>query len=129
MRQARVYITGPMRGVPYFNFPAFDAAKEKLERLGYIAVSPADIDREFGFDAMALPADTDWREIPDELDLRVIVARDIEALLGCEAVYALPNSDTSSGAKAELAVADWLGMYRVSLDEGADAHSAEGGAS
>ena len=44
-----VYIAGPMRGYPRFNFDAFDAAQSHLESLGYRVISPAALDREVGF--------------------------------------------------------------------------------
>ena len=43
----KIFISGPMRGIPYYNFPAFDAARAAFEAVG--------------FDARDLPADTDWR--------------------------------------------------------------------
>jgi hypothetical protein len=39
------YIAGPMRGRKNFNFDEFDAAKEEVRKLGYIPVSPPDLDR------------------------------------------------------------------------------------
>lgn len=45
-KKRRIYISGPMRGRQFYNFPAFDAAKQALERIGYEVVSPADMDRE-----------------------------------------------------------------------------------
>ena len=37
-----IYIAGPMSGIPYFNFPAFDTAKAFLILQGWDVVSPAD---------------------------------------------------------------------------------------
>ena len=45
-----VYVAGPMRGKKFFNFPAFDDAKEDLESQGFSVISPADLDRAVGFD-------------------------------------------------------------------------------
>lgn len=41
----RVYLAGPMRGLPQFNFPAFDAGAATLEALGHEVFNPADRDR------------------------------------------------------------------------------------
>jgi hypothetical protein len=107
----RVYIAGPMRGIPQYNFPAFDAAKQNLINRGYIPISPADIDRDNGFDPATLPADHDWGSIESiGLDLREIVRRDLIALLSCDAVYLLDDWHKSIGATAEVAVARWLGL-------------------
>jgi hypothetical protein len=107
----RIYIAGPMRGIPLYNFPAFDAAKEKLISLGHIPISPADIDRSNGFDPAKLPVDHDWDSIESiGLDVRQIVRRDLMALVSCEAVYLLDGWRESIGARAEVAVAQWLGL-------------------
>ena len=45
----RIYVAGPMRGFPLYNFPAFDAAAAELRRHGHTVISPADHDREMGF--------------------------------------------------------------------------------
>ena len=50
----RLYIAGPMRGIPQYNFPVFDAARDKAIALGWDAVSPADLDRANGFDVKYL---------------------------------------------------------------------------
>ncbi len=44
----KIYIAGAMRGKDKYNFPAFDAARDKLLALGYWPVNPADLDREVG---------------------------------------------------------------------------------
>lgn len=110
----RVYIAGPMRGIPFFNFPEFDAARDLLISQGHTVVSPADIDREFGFDALSMPESTNWNLLPPQLILKDVVARDLEALSGCSAVYLLPFWRRSTGARAEVAVAKWLGMRTFS---------------
>ena len=37
------YICGPMRGIPQFNFPAFDEAAELARAQGLIIINPAEI--------------------------------------------------------------------------------------
>ena len=44
----RVYISGPMTGLPDCNRAAFDAAAKRLAEQGFFAVNPADISRLFG---------------------------------------------------------------------------------
>jgi hypothetical protein len=94
----RIYISGKMRGIPNFNFPAFDAAKAKLEAMGHDVCSPADLDRATGY-------------LETQLEY---ARRDIKELLGCEAIYMLRGWEKSVGAAAEFHVAKWAGLILLS---------------
>ena len=111
------YLAGPMRGIPFFNFPAFDEARDKLRALGHEVISPADIDRENGFDAMLLPEDTDWNVIPPQLNLDALIERDLAAVRRCHFVVTLPGWQHSVGARAEVAVAQWAGKSIMSIED------------
>lgn len=107
-----VYIAGPMTGYKYFNFPAFDEWKDTLLCRGYNVISPADLDREVGFDAMKLPEDSDWTKWGDalgEFDLDACIERDVEAVKKCDIIFMLKGWENSTGAKAEKALAEWMG--------------------
>ena len=107
----KIYIAGPMRGKKWFNFPDFDWAKECLVRAGWEAISPADLDRKIGFDAGNLPPDTDWSDVSKlGFDLKAAVQRDVAAICQCDAIFMLHGWSESRGAKAEKAVAEWLGL-------------------
>lgn len=110
---SKIYIAGPMRGLPYYNFQDFDICKRHIEVRGHHAVSPADLDRAAGFDAMTLPDDHDWYSIPDGFDFAACVRRDLEAIQTCEAYVLLDDWEKSVGARAEKAVADFLGLKRL----------------
>ena len=103
------YIAGKMRGIKWYNFPAFGRAKAMLIEKGYGVISPADMDIKAGFDAMTLPEDYDWNLIPEHFDFQKCVNRDIQAVKDCDAIYMLNGWETSTGAKAEIALAEWLG--------------------
>lgn len=45
----RIYIAGLMRGYHLLNWPAFDAASERLRAAGHDPVNPADLDRAEGY--------------------------------------------------------------------------------
>lgn len=109
----RVYILGPMRGIPYYNFLAFDAARDSLLRHGCVVESPADGDRYAGFDGLKCPPDTDWSAIPRDFDGPACVARDLTAIQRCTHYHALPGWANSTGARAEQAVCAWIGLPAV----------------
>ena len=110
-RKPRVYIAGPMQGKPLYNFPLFDAAAKQFSKFGYDVISPAELDRQAGFD----PAKGDV--VTPEF-LEQARKRDLEALLTCDGIAMLPGWEDSKGARAEHAVALWAGLsvYQWSED-------------
>jgi len=108
----KIYIAGPMRGKPYFNFPEFDKAKERLLSLGYDVYSPADADRAAGFDPFTMPSDYDWTKLPEGegWNLKTIAKRCCDAIFDCDGVYLLNGFQSSRGSQAEIALAVWLGL-------------------
>jgi hypothetical protein len=102
-----IYIAGPMRGIKWFNFPAFDAARGALGAAGWVVASPADMDRRAGLDPFTLPPDRDWNTLPDGYDFDEIRRRDLAAVMSADAIYMLPGWSRGKGARAEFAVARW----------------------
>lgn len=105
----KVYISGPMTGYEFYNFPAFDEARDAL-RAGNIEVfSPADHDRAIGFDPMTMdPVSLKKRML--ELDLYWHLFRwDFDAVATVDALYVLHGADKSSGANLEVGLAKLLG--------------------
>lgn len=100
----KFYIAGPMTGHKNLNFPAFDAAKAKLTKLGQQVVSPADIAREEGW------VNHDGTEHDKPPAAALFVRRDLDHLYDCTAIYMLKGWEKSVGARAEHAVAVWLGL-------------------
>jgi len=93
----RVYLAGPMRGIPEYNFPAFVAAAAKLRTLGYTVWNPAEYDVEIdGFNPK-----TDFAK-----DLKYYMKRDLPAVLDSDMVVVLPGWTTSKGAQLEVHVAE-----------------------
>ena len=92
-KRNRIYIAGPMTGMPEHNFPAFHAAAERLRDAGWDVVNPAE---NFG-------GQTD---LPRETYLRT----DVALMLGCEAIAMLPGWEDSRGAALEYLLAQELGM-------------------
>jgi hypothetical protein len=96
----QVYLAGPMRGLPLFNFPAFHEATRRLRNAGISVASPAEHDEEGGFD----PAGDDV-----DFDLQAAMVWDLGCVLECDAVVLLPGWPNSKGCRLEIAVARGTG--------------------
>lgn len=95
----RVYIAGPMTGLPEFNFPAFHAAAARLRAHGLEVENPAE--------NPAPPCGT-WQGW---------MRKSIAQLITCDAVVLLPNwHDNSDGARTEYMLAVNLRMPTWPLD-------------
>ena len=112
----KIFVSGPMRGIPYYGFPAFDAAKAAFEAAGFDVVTPADLDRAIGFDAMDLPETTDWN-VEAGFDVRAAIKRNIDALLDADGVVFLEGWGGSLGCNIERLIADRLNM-RLDMQRG-----------
>lgn len=95
----RVYVSGPMTGLPDLNFPAFNAAAAQLRALGLDVVNPAELNPD--------PSCT-WQAAMRE---------DIRALVDCDTIVFLPGWQHSRGAKLERPVAQALGLAETTLEE------------
>ena len=93
------YIANAMRGFESYNFPWFDRATTFLNGIGVKATSPADMDRELGFNE-----DTDPFT---DVDLYDAIRRDTEAILSVDAIALGPDWEKSTGATAEYHIALW----------------------
>jgi hypothetical protein len=91
--RGRIYLAGPMTGLPNHNFPAFDQAARRLEKAGWEVVNPAD---NFG----------GRTDLPRASYLRV----DVALLLQCDALALLPEWEASSGAGLEYLLARELNL-------------------
>ena len=112
----RLYLAGRMRGRQFFNFPAFDAARDALTAMGHTVVSPADIDRANGFDGMALDPSDPCDRIPDGFDLDGCILGDIAEVLKADGVCFIDSEwYKSKGARAECATAIWRGKRLFDL--------------
>ena len=99
----RIYIAGPMRGKPRFNFDAFDRAAARLAAHGYDAINPADMDRSLGLNPERDEATPDF--------LRKAAHRDAKALVNdADGVALLPGWQQSIGAMRELVLAEMMDL-------------------
>jgi hypothetical protein len=95
----KIYLAGPMSGIPANNFPAFDAAAAWLRRMEFDVVSPAELDDPTDR-AIALADGVSEKTWGDFL------ARDVKLLAdgGVQGIVFLPSWGNSRGAKLEATV-------------------------
>ena len=99
-----VYLAGPMRNLPEYNFPAFhDAATElRVYPHNLKVVSPAEHDEDGGFNPKTDTLDT--------FDLFTAMKWDLHAVLDSDAVVVLPGWEKSKGVAHELNAARAAGI-------------------
>ena len=100
VHKMQLYLCGPMRGLPAFNFPAFHAAAARLRGLGHEVWSPAERDIVDGFD---LTKD-------ETRPLTYYMTHDLPAVCQADAVAVLPGWRASVGASLEVHVAQVCGI-------------------
>lgn len=91
----KLYLSGPMSGIPDNNFPAFHEWAARLRGQGYEVVSPA--------------------EIPEANTWEFCLRADLREMCDCEAIALMPGWENSKGANLELHVAHRLGMKVIHL--------------
>lgn len=91
-RERRIYVAGPMTGLPEYNFPAFNDAAALLRADGWHVENPA----EHGHVAGA-----DWADY---------MRWDMTRIASCGAIYLLPGWEASKGARLEVMIGQALGV-------------------
>lgn len=107
-REKRIYVAGPMTGLPDFNFPAFNAAAATLRAEGWHVENPAEHGHVEG---------AGWDDY---------LRYDLSRVATCGAVYLLPGWPKSKGATLEVHVAGVLGLQLI-LADGAEPVQADSG--
>jgi hypothetical protein len=102
----KIYIAGPMSGIPQFNIPAFDEAAERLREAGYDAVSPAELDDPETRAAALASEDGEMKGALNGETWGDFLARDVKLVADeIDAIALLPGWEGSRGAQLELHVA------------------------
>ena len=96
----RVYISGPITGMPDLNRHAFDEMERALRVAGYRPVNPHTLP------SHSFAADVTWQGY---------MRRDIAALMTCSAIVMLPCWMDSGGAKLEHDLALAVGITEIFL--------------
>jgi hypothetical protein len=102
MRKIPFYLTGPMHGVPDYNYPAFQAAATNLRARGFQVVSPHEIPHADGGNPGSISWDNYMRD-------------DLPAMLACQGLILLPGWPTSGGSAVEINLALKLGFIILFL--------------
>jgi hypothetical protein len=114
----KVYLAGPMRGIPAFNAPAFKTAAEELRTKGYEVFCPAENSTKLFGDAIWKNQGGDEGEIGGD---RMTIGRTVFHLdltyicLRADMIALLPGWRNSKGATAEHAAAVALGLEVIEL--------------
>lgn len=93
----KIYLAGPMSGIPDDNYPAFHKAAKKLRAAGHFVLSPAELNPPKGEYRQCLSVDLIW------------------ICQHAEAIALLPGWEYSKGAKCEHALAQCLGIKFIYL--------------
>ncbi|WP_447896011.1 DUF4406 domain-containing protein [Vreelandella sp. GE22] len=101
----RIYISGPMTGLPGLNFGTFNFLALKLRTLGFEVVNPAEKQSELG--------ELTWEEYLRE---------DLRDMLTCDTIALLPGWENSRGAQLELHVAHRVGLTVTLVGQLIDEH-------
>ena len=106
----KVYIAGPMSGIPAFNIPAFDAAAWCLRQLDLEVVSPAELDGEWTRKRLSASKAGSLEDYPAGHTWGDFLSRDVKLLADgdIEAVVVISGWQKSRGARLETFVAHAL---------------------
>ncbi len=117
----KIYIAGPMTGIPQFNVPFFDRVATELRAQGYDVVSPAELDSPemrkaalASSDGALAPLEKTTKETWGE-----VLARDVRVLSdhGIEGIVLLPGWEKSRGANLEATVGLLNGLKFFTYDD------------
>jgi hypothetical protein len=100
----KVYLSGPMTGMPNNNEGMFRTAKAHLQAKGHEVTSPIEFDVADGVDLSRDPTDEEYERY---------MARDLSAIPGHDAIVFLPGWQRSGGAgrEGERAINNNLSMF------------------
>jgi hypothetical protein len=111
---SRYYVSGPMSGIPGYNFHAFDAATAALDFLGHEVVSPAEHDREV-YPAIESTPEFAVGAPPVGFTYESVLGWDFKQIIDCDGIVMLPGWEASRGARAEKFVAEMTGKRVLHL--------------
>lgn len=113
----RLYLAGPMAGYADDNYPAFDAARDRLRAQGHAVVSPADVGRSLWASYAGGRHEFEDRHAPARR-AQLYMLHDLRVLLSCDAVVLLEGWRRATGAVFEAMTAATAGL--LLFEDGTD---------
>lgn len=98
MTPLKIYLAGPMTGLPEFNYPAFNAEATRLRAAGYQVENPAEVEA---------PASGKWTDY-----MRLTITK----MMRCDCVAKLPGWKRSRGARIEVWLGRLLGFKVIEIE-------------
>ncbi len=98
MKKLKIYLAGPMTGLPEFNYSAFNTEAARLRAAGYSVENPAEVEA---------PAPSKWTDY---------MRRSITKMMRCNCVAKLPGWKRSRGARIEVWLGRLLGFKVVQVE-------------
>lgn len=93
----KIYLAGPMSGLPNFNRDKFNVIDEIITEKGHTVLNPA--------------------KLPDGLTEPAYMMIGVTMLQCCDCIFMLPNWEGSRGAVAEHALAQKIGLKVIYLKD------------
>jgi len=109
----RVYLAGPMRGFPLYNFANFFKVAQLLREAGYTVQNPAEHDMAKGFNPSE-PLDSENNA--KCFDISTALREDFRLILDADGIVLMKGWRESSGASAEAVVAYYSGKKIFEID-------------
>lgn len=118
----KIYLAGPMTGIPEFNFPLFNSVAAHLRSKGHEVFNPADHDiKMMGGDFSKDYSTGDAKQLEEDgrnFSLREALAADTAYICKeADAICMLPGWEKSNGARAENALAVALGHKIIYMNK------------
>lgn len=105
----KVYLAGPMRGLPDWNRGAFEAAAQRWRDAGHHVLNPWELAQTMGY-VPDCPGGSEPGTAEGAAHLRHVMLSDVACIMTCDGLALLPQWERSRGASVELALAQFLGL-------------------
>jgi hypothetical protein len=99
-RKTKLFISGPMSGMPHYNIGNFNRYAEMARKLGYRVVNPVEMAQKIGI----------RKVLSDKKTFKKLIEAELKAVKSCDVILMLDWWQNSPGAQKELRVALGVGL-------------------